>query len=278
MIKLSEQLNDKRRCLLCPNFCVLSKGQRGMCLARRFDPEKGDIVLDTYGIISAMAVEPIEKKPITHFIPGTKTLSLGSFGCSLNCDFCENSKISQSKWKSRKKYSPNKIVDLAKKYDCKSICMTYNEPSISFEFLIDLANAAHDASLKFVLNTNGYVNSEPWIEICRVTDAMNIDYKGTEEQYKKIAKAKKSVFEERIREAYDSSVHVEVSIPIYDSFCDDIRSLFVLGYFLSTISENIPCHLLTVYPAYRYINKPVTSKLNLSLSRNILSFYMNYVD
>ena len=190
---------------------------------------------------------------------------------------CENHVISQN-IKSAKVMNPEEIVKIALKHQCESVCMTYNEPSISFEFLIDLANSAHNASLKFVLKTNGYVNREPWAEICRVTDAMNIDYKGTDSQYKEISGVNKSVFFERTKEAFEAGVHIEISVPLYDTFLDDVRSFFVFGSFLESLSREIPCHLLPVYPAYNHIDRSTTSEGILSTAKNILSFYVNNID
>lgn len=273
MIKLSEKIDDKRvKCFLCPNFCILENiGQKGRCLIRESNGEK--IILNNYGQISSMAVEPLKKKPITEFLKNSKTLSVGFEGCTLFCPFCENHKISQQQLNNNKYYSISDIIILAKKYNCESICMTYNEPTISYEFLIDLANETHNNDLYFVLKTNGYINKEPWGEICKITDAMNIDLKGSDEKYLNIIGAKEPVVRDRIKEAYNYKVHVEISIPLfYEDIEDEINDI---GKFLSNIDKNIPCHLLKIYSSYKH-NKNTTNK-DIKKAENILKRYMNNV-
>ncbi len=276
MIKLSEKINDKVLCKLCPNFCILDNGEKGGCLVRESNGE--EIFLNNYGQISSMAVEPIEKKPITEFLKGSKVLSIGGEGCSLNgnggCPFCENFSISQQQLNNNKYYSISDIIILAKKYNCESICMTYNEPTISYEFLIDLANESHNNDLYFVLKTNGYINKEPWGEICKITDVMNIDLKGSDEKYLNIIGAKESVVRDRIKEAYNYGVHIEISIPL---FYEDIENeINDIGKFLSNVDKNIPCHLLKIYSSYKH-NKNTTNE-DIKKAENILKKYMNNVD
>ena len=273
MLKLSEKLEDKGiLCNLCPNYCILENvGQKGRCLVRESNGE--EIFLNNYGQISSMAIEPIEKKPITEFLKGSKTLSIGFEGCPLSCNFCENYKISQQQLNNNKYYSISEIIILAKKYNCESICMTYNEPTISYEFLIDLANETHNNDLYFVLKTNGYINKEPWGEICEITDAMNIDLKGSDEKYLNIIGAKEPVVRDRIKEAYNYEAHIEISIPL---FYEDIEyEINDIGKFLSKLDKNIPCHLLKIYSSYKH-NKNTTNK-EIKEAENILREYMNNV-
>ena len=276
MMKLYEKIDDKVKCLLCPNYCILGYKEKGICLVRESNGK--EIFFNSYGNISAMAVEPIEKKPITGFLENTSILSIGGNGCSLSgenkgCPFCENHKISQQEHDS-KYYSNNEIISLAKKYNCDSICMTYNEPTISYEFLIDLANESHKNELYFVLKTNGYINKEPWKEICRITDAMNIDLKGSDEKYLDIIGAKESVVRDRIKEAYDYGVHIEISIPLFYSDIED--EINDIGIYLSSIDKNIPCHILKIYSAYKH-NK-TTTNIEVEKAKEILGKYMNNID
>ena len=250
MIKLQEEVEDKIKCLLCPNYCILGDKEIGSCRVRT--NRNGTIELNSYGIISSMAVEPIEKKPITNYLQGTKTLSLGGISCSLFCPFCENFKISQKgEMEKLNFYSPQKIVEIAKEYSCPSICMTYNEPTISYEFLIDLAEEAHKNDLKFIIKTNGYINDEPWKEICKVVDCVNLDFKGDYDFYY-IAGAKRVVILSRIKEAYDLGVHVEISIPLHDDMSFDIIRAFSI--FIRKIDKDIPLHLLKIYSAFKHKN------------------------
>ncbi len=271
MIKLQMKLNDELMCSLCPNFCVLGEGETGECGVRTC--RDGKIELDTYGIVSAMAVEPIEKKPFTDFLPGTKTLSFGGFGCSYSCHFCENNKISQEKTLKGNFYSPEKIIQLAKQYNCASICATYNEPTISYEFLMDIAEEVHLNGLKFIIKTNGYVNKKPWKSICDVVDAMNLDFKGNADSYLSVAGAKHYVILDRIKEAYENGVHIEISIPLHDQMRDEHLEEF--GQFISDISSDIPCHLLKIQSAYKHSN--TTSDDRIVVAKNILEKYSSTI-
>ncbi|KKN30860.1 hypothetical protein LCGC14_0829850 [marine sediment metagenome] len=184
-LRLYEDKEGRLKCLLCPHFCLLKEGESGKCLVRKSDGEK--IYLAAYGYLTNIAVEPIEKKPITHFLPGTKTLSIGSFGCSLFCKFCQNSHISQiTGFEDSSIFTPNEVVKMAIEKECASVCMTYNEPIIQYEYLLDLAEECHKNDLKFVIKTNAFINKEPWKKICQVVDVFNIDFKGNREKYKTV--------------------------------------------------------------------------------------------
>jgi len=274
--ELSKKISkDKIRCNLCPHFCVLKEGQVGKCFARNnLGGESHHLYL---GSISCLAVEPIEKKPFKHFLPMTKTLTYGSRGCSLHCKYCESNSISQVSPKNTDNFiGPVIMPKMAKEKNCKSISMSYNEPTISYEYLIDLGERLEQEDLKFLLKTNAYVNKYPWKEICRVTDAMNIDYKGSEEKFKSITGVDKYVLQDRIKEAYDYGVHLEISFPLYykdDEIEDEMK---IAGEFLSSFSSDIPCHLLSIQSAYKYSDFVFKSE-NMDRAKNILSQYMNNI-
>lgn len=283
-IKLYEKINeDKVKCLLCPHFCLLKKGKKGKCKIRICDDKRGDkISLSNYGQLTHIAVEPIGKKPIVNFLSKTKTLSVGVCGCNLKCKFCENYYISQCDDFDSGHYSPCYIVDLAKRKNCESICMTYNEPIISFEYLLDIAKECHKQGLKFIIKTNAYINKEPWKEICKVIDAVNIDWKGSKTQYKEVCGVNidDNLIYDRIKEAYQSNVHVEISIPIHQGILKEEErvELHRFGSFLinlnSDIYKSIPCHLLKVYPAYKYEKYSTTSDKDIAKVYSILSKYI----
>ena len=256
-------------CTLCPNRCRLKEDEVGKCSIRQCDGDT--IFLNNYGEFVSVAVNPIEKKPFVNYLPGTKTLSIGGIGCSLSCDFCENHIISQAEKKvPQKKFSVNKLVSIAKDKCCDSICMTFNEPTISFEYLIDLANHCHTNNLKFILKTNAYVNKEPWFEICKVTDAMNIDWKGNDEHQLKIVGAKKDIIEKRITEAFYAGVHLEISVPIYKYSPKDIE---YFSKFISLLDKNIPCHILKIHPSYHFSE----DFSQCDLAREIMSNYISNI-
>jgi len=272
MIKLSKKIDNKVLCLLCPNYCLLGFGEKGRCLSRISDGE--EITLNSYGEISSMAVESLSKKPIVEFLKGSKVLSICNLSlCNMRCPFCENFSISQQESSNNKYYNICDIISLAKKYNCESICMTYNEPTISYEFLMDLAAEVHSNKLYFILKTNGYINKEPWKEICSVTDAMNIDFKGSEEKYLNILGAKEYVIKDRIKEAYNSGTHIEISIPLYyNDIEDEVGSI---GEFLSSIDKNIPCHLLKIYSSYKH--NETTKDIDIEKAKEVLGKYMKNI-
>lgn len=280
-VKLYEKTNEgKVKCLLCPHFCLLKKGEKGKCKIR-ICSNKGDrISLKNYGQLTHIAVEPIEKKPIVNFLEGTKTLSIGGSGCQLKCKFCENFYISQCDDLDSGHYSPYSIVDLAKRKECSSICMTYNEPIISFEYLLDIAKECHKQGLKFVIKTNAYINKEPWKEVCKVIDAVNIDWKGSQSQYKTVCGVNidNNLIYNRIKEAYQSNVHIEISIPIYQRTLEGAAvGLHEFGFFLRNIDKSIPCHILKVYPAYKYENHITTSDQKMFQVFSLLSEYVDTI-
>ena len=275
MFNLSEKKDDHVECKLCPHRCHLQKGDTGKCSVRKCDGDT--IYLSTYGELVSVAVNPIEKKPFRKYLNGTKTLSIGGIGCSLDCYFCQNYKISQSKGVNHPKFfSTEYLISVANEKDCQSICMTFNEPTISFEYLIDLAEACHNNDLKFILKTNAYVNQEPWKAICGVVDAINIDIKSmVSVNFKKITRCDFFMLEDRIKEAYEIGVHLEVSIPLcYDNaLCEEVKNI---GIFLSSLDVNIPCHLLKIVPSYRNGDFVSDSK-SIDKAEDILSVYMNHI-
>jgi pyruvate formate lyase activating enzyme len=275
-IKLYKQVDEAIKCILCPHFCVLKDGEVGKCHARQNIDGKSEPI--SVGATSSLAVEPIEKKPFKHFLPGTKTLTWGGWGCNLSCKFCENSKISQKvPFKDAVFKSTVGLVSIAIEKGCSSISMSYNEPTLSYEFLMDLALRCQVEGLDFILKTNAFVNKEPWKEICQLTDAMNIDLKaGTAESFKAVSGCDQYITKDRIKEAYDAGVHIEISLPLY--YSDDIleEEIEKMGEFLSSVDKNIPCHLLSIQPSFEYSNF-IFNSANMGIAENILKKYMNNI-
>ena len=268
----------KSRCLLCPRYCEIKHDEVGECNALKNN--QGHLYRHTFGQISSMAVEPIEKKPFKHFMPGTRTLSIGGWGCNLRCRMCESTSISQcGPSVDSKVISVEEIIQTAKNHNCSSVCLTYNEPTIAFEFLMFLGRACHKNDLKFVIKTNAYINIEPWRAMCEVVDAVNVDYKGHKEIFEQITECRHVEYNDKIEVALKNDVHVEISIPIFsiidmkDSF-EDIKWFNVLG---GGKGYNIPIHLLKVNPAYKMINEKTTSDEEIEKARDILSQYFDNI-
>jgi pyruvate formate lyase activating enzyme len=185
------RLPDGRiQCDVCPRACKLREGQRGLCFVRTCENEQ--IVLTTYGRSSGYCIDPIEKKPLNHFLPGSSVLSFGTAGCNLACKFCQNWDISKSREIDTlaDEASPEKIARIAKELGCNSVAFTYNDPVVFMEYAIDVAKACHELGLYSVAVTAGYICSEPRLEFYRYMDAANVDLKAfTEDFYYKLTGA-----------------------------------------------------------------------------------------
>lgn len=270
--------HNKAKCLLCPHYCILSEGEVGFCRARI--NRKGKIVLKDYGYISSLTVEPIEKKPFKHFLSGTKTLSVGGFGCNLRCPHCENHIISQSEshidCRHSDHFTPSDIIELAIEKHCDSVCMTYNEPTIAFEYLMKIGNLCVNNNLKFIINTNAYINHRPWNEICSITDAMNIDIKGTNSIFKEATGCCYTNIYYKILSAITSNTHIEISILIYAGV--DMREyLYCFCEKMKELGLDVPCHLLRITPAYKTLDVDMTSKEEINIAKNILTKYFTNI-
>jgi len=262
----SKKLNDGRHeCLVCPINCKLRNNQLGLCQAR-IGSEDG-VLLQAYGKISHAAIEPIEKKPIYHYRPNLKTLSVGGYGCNLSCSYCQNWMVSQeNKFDSSKEMSPFDICNFAISKDCGAICFTYNEPIIYFEYIMDLAQKCKSYNLDFIIKTNAYSEMSIWKELCDVVSAMNIDWKGCQKRYSQFGVSDSEVIKKCIEYAANKT-HIEISVPVYYDSSVEEHSTF--ASFVKKFPF-VPIHLLKIYPAYKDIGVQVTSDL---LVRKISDLY-----
>jgi pyruvate formate lyase activating enzyme len=221
--------------------------------------QKG-IFLKSYGEITSMAVEPIEKKPFYHFMPGSKTISLGFWGCSFNCPWCENFSISQKEVSGVNKIYPNKIVELAKENNCPIVCMTYSEPIVQYEYLLDLAKVCHKNDLKFIIKTNGFASKKAWKEILNNVDALNIDFKWDFKGICNIPDGGLKVVSKNIIDAIKFGKHVELTIPVIQNVFGEIPYTFI--YFVGCFNKylkNIPIHLIKIFPHNKSTDPPADS-------------------
>jgi pyruvate formate lyase activating enzyme len=258
-------------CQLCPHKCSLSVGEYGKCKVRKFDGN--NFVLDYYGKITTIAVEPIEKKPIYHFKPNSKVLSVGGFSCNMSCDFCQNYLISQAnKINKYKTLMPDDVISLAKEKECSGICVTFNEPTIYYEYLFDLAKEAHNNGLFFIIKTNGYLCEDPWFSLLSVVDAVNIDYKGNEWYYEKVAGISSNTYPtilDNIKKAL-TQTHVEISIPIhYDYKLEDYNDVFNI---LEEKKET-PIHLLKIFSVNKNFDPIVQDDVIFDMRNELLKTF-----
>lgn len=240
--------NGALRCQLCPHACLIPAGATGLCRARR--NQGGVLLAESYGRISSMALDPIEKKPLLHFYPGSQILSVGSYGCNMCCPFCQNSAISQG-FPATEAVSPEKLAQIAE--SCRGnlgVAFTYNEPLVGIEYLLDAAPLIRDAGLKTVLVTGGLIEKAPLLELLPYIDAMNIDVKGfTAAYYRKLGGDLDTV--KRSVELCAASCHVEVTTLVVPGENDGGSEMEALSTWLASLSPDIPLHITRFFPRYK---------------------------
>ncbi len=271
---------EKVRCLLCPHRCLLGIGQTGLCRGRK--NLDGSLYALTYGKVTSMALDPIEKKPLRHFHPGSSILSVGTFGCNLACDFCQNWSISQSNGDDLAIYeiSPEGLVDKAIELKPQSnigVAFTYNEPTIWFEYVLDTAKLLKDKGLKVVLVTNGFINQEPLAELLPFVDALNIDLKAfTDRFYRSICRGGLSEVQRTI-ELSARYAHVEISTLLIPGLNDSVEEIGELAKWLSSIDRQIPLHLSRYFPRYKRTEPPPTPLSNMERCLAAAQPYLDHV-
>ncbi len=240
---------DRVWCHLCPAECKLTEGKHGICRSR-FN-EKGRLVTDNYGEAVTVAVDPIEKKPLYHFYPGTDILSTGPNCCNLKCSNCQNWTISQKK--SNTMYvAPEKLVALAAQHDSLGVAFTYTEPLVWYEYIMDTAPLLRRAGLKVVLVSNGYISREPFERMLEVIDAINIDLKAIRPDfYLRVCKGRIAPILENIKLTAASPVHLEVTNLIIPGLNDSDEDLAGLVDFIASVSDMIPLHFSAYRPDYK---------------------------
>jgi len=266
-------LSDGRvQCDLCPRFCKLHEGQRGFCFVRAC--EGGEVVLTTYGRSSGFCVDPIEKKPLYHFLPGTPVLSFGTAGCNLGCRFCQNWDISKSREADTlaDEASPEAIAAAAQRLGCRSVAFTYNDPVIFHEYAIDVARACREAGIKSVAVTAGEVCAEPRAEFYRTMDAANVDLKGfTEEFYRETCAGHlQPVLETLVYLKRHTPVWFEVTTLLIPGLNDSDRELDEMTrWFAENLGPNVPLHFTAFHPDFRMLDRPPTPPATLRRARAI---------
>ncbi|SEF65227.1 pyruvate formate lyase activating enzyme [Caloramator fervidus] len=280
MIKVKEAMfytkdNDKIVCKLCPHNCLLSEEQIGFCRSRKVINNK--LYSLNYGKISAINLDPIEKKPLYHYKPGSYILSVGSFGCNFNCHFCQNYSISQF-YLNGSYVMPSELIELALKYKSMGnigIAFTYNEPSIFYEYIYDVVEHINE-DLDIVLVTNGFINIEPLEKIIKKIKAVNIDLKAFNNKfYKEICHGNLQKVLETIK-FMCKFIHVEITTLIIPNLNDSKDEINDLALWLSKIDKNIPLHLTRYFPAFKLEKEPTPINTLIEL-KNIAKQHLNYV-
>ena len=270
-------MSEKKICEICPHHCKLDVGEVGKCRARKNFGNK--IFALNYGELTSLALDPIEKKPLYHFFPGSFILSVGSYGCNLNCPFCQNFEISMADSTfPTQKISPEELANLAVKLKSKKnigIAFTYNEPFISYEFVRDTSALLKNFGLKSILVTNGNISSHALKKILPLIDAMNIDLKGFSQKiYDKLGGDFETV--KNTIEISAQSCHVEVTSLIVPQMNDSETEMIAEAKWLAGIDENIPLHVSRFFPRYKILDRPATDVKKVyrlaEVARNFLNF------
>lgn len=272
------KLEDGRvQCFLCPNLCLITSGNRGVCGVR--ENKNGILYSLNYNLISSIALDPIEKKPLYHFHPGKLILSVGTLGCNFKCPFCQNWNISQVSPEELKleKIDSHRLISLAKSYKSFGIAYTYNEPFIWYEFVLETSKIAKEEGLDNVLVTNGYIEEKPFLELAPYISAMNIDLKAfTKEFYSKLCKGKLDAVLNTIYLAYKRNIHVELTTLIIPTWNDGEDEIEGLVDWVASMDKNIPLHFSRYFPAYRF-DLPPTPIETLLKAYSIGKGKLNYI-
>ena len=253
---LSKKLNSgKILCQACSQSCKLEDGQYGICGVRKV--QDGELKLLVYGVVAAANIDPIEKKPMFHFLPQSKALSIGTVGCNFSCKFCQNHTISQYPKEHNHtifgdKYSPEVIVNSALQNSCESIAYTYNEPIVFFEYTYDIAKLAHKNNIKNIYVTSGYETHKAIDLLAPYLDGMNIDLKSFNDKfYQELCGAKLKPVLECIKYAYEKGIWCEITTLLIPGKNDSDEEIGKIGQFIYDIDPTIPWHLSAFHPTYK---------------------------
>lgn len=267
----SKEAEHKVRCYLCAHRCLIREGRRGICGAR--ENIEGLLYSMVYGKLVAMNVDPIEKKPLFHFLPSSTSFSIATAGCNFRCLHCQNFDISQHTREHSdipgSNVSPQQVVDAAEKSGCRSISYTYTEPTIFFEFAYDCARLAHERGIRNIFVSNGYTGPEAVKEIAPFLDGINIDLKGDDDFYKKVCGARLKPVLDTIRLMREFGVWVEVTTLVIPSYNDSESTLTAIAEYIRSVDPSIPWHVTGYYPTYKLLDQPRTPVETLRHARDI---------
>lgn len=282
---MSEQSGTKAVCWLCPHRCHLADGQTGFCRARQ---NQGGIIRSlNYGLLTSAALDPIEKKPLYHFHPGSHILSLGSFGCNLRCPFCQNYTISQAgpdgfagQRLPLDRVTPKEIVAAAQRLEETSgnigVAFTYNEPLVGYEFVYDTARLLKEVGLATVLVTNGQIEKDSWLHLLPYIDAVNIDLKGFTQAFYDWIGGDLETTKAAIAMAAEDGVHVEVATLVIPGKNDSAAEMAAEAEWLAGISAELPLHLSRYFPRYQ-VDIPMTPVETLQQLRRVAEVRLRFV-
>ncbi|MEJ2104071.1 MAG: AmmeMemoRadiSam system radical SAM enzyme [Ignavibacteriaceae bacterium] len=264
--------NNKILCTLCPRYCKIGEGLPGFCFIRQ--NIEGKLYSIGYGRPTGFAVDPIEKKPLNHFLPGTDILSFGTAGCNLGCKFCQNWSMSKAKLDDLNSLeaSPEEVINLAKRYNTPSIAYTYNDPTIFGEYVIDISKIAREEGIKSVMVTAGYIDKEARKDVYKYIDAANVDLKGFTERFywKNTYSHLNDVLDTLIWLKNETDVWFEITtliIPDENDSSEEIKR--ECDWILKNLGENVPLHFTAFHPDFKMRDKDRTPENTLTTARKI---------
>jgi len=273
------KLKDKKvQCILCPRKCIILNGKYGECGVRL--NKDGKLFSVLYGKPCSANVDPIEKKPFYHFLPGSLSFSIATVGCNLHCKNCQNWEISQAKPGEipHLELSPKEVVKNAISHGCESIAYTYTEPIVFYEYMLDTAKLAQKKNLKNVLVSNGFVNPGPLKKLCKYLDAANIDLKSMRDEfYRKICDAWLEPVLKSIKILCKEKIHVEITTLIIPGENDSKEEIEKIAKFISGVDKKIPWHISRFFPMYKMNDKKATPFDTLEKAEKIGKKYLRYV-
>lgn len=275
------QLNDGRlQCTLCPRYCKLKAGQHGFCYVRK--NVNGTLKTLVYGKPYAVNVDPIEKKPLYHFLPGTKIVSIGTAGCNMACKYCQNWDLSEAKFNESRSIDlpPGRLVQLAEHYESPSIAYTYNEPTIFAEYAMDTATLCQTAHIKNVMVTNGYISEEAINQVYKYIDAANVDLKAfTNTFYEKLTLSKLQPVLTALKRFKQLNKWIEITTLIIPTYNDDETELSrMCEWILTELDAFTPVHFTAFHPDYQLKNvAPTTPTTLLKIRDMALNLGLKYV-
>jgi len=248
------------RCNLCPHHCAIPEGKRGLCRARM---NRGGILYSlVYGRPAGFQADPIEKKPLYHFLPGSQALSFGTLGCNLTCLHCQNHDLSGGMPKGGEMVDPGTVIAIAKENGCESIAFTYNEPSIFYEYMLDIAKLAKKAGLRTVMVSNGYISKEPLSELCPFLDAANIDLKAFDEAfYRDVCGGSLKPVLDTLVSLRKAGVHLEVTNLLIPGKNDSPEGITALIHWAARrLGTDVPLHFSAFRPMHKMLDVQSTPK------------------
>jgi len=241
---------NRIRCILCPHNCLIAEDRHGVCRVR-FN-HNGSLEIPFYARLSAVSIDPIEKKPLYHYYPGRSILSVGFVGCSFHCPFCQNHHIAHGTTAATELVPPERLVELCERRGSFGIAYTYSEPIVHLEYVLDTAALARERGLKNVLVSNGYINPQPAAELLELVDAANIDFKSwNPEFYQKEIGGDVRQIRRFLEQAY-GKISLEVTTLVIPTKNDSEEEIEAIARFLASLDRNIPYHLSAYYPQHRY--------------------------